>query len=284
MVLKTAAKVNIILKIVGKSGGFHGLYSVVCLIDLLDKIEFINSAVGDIEVESKLNLREDDIAFKAVMLCREYAHKGQGIKIKIEKQIPVGAGLGGASSDAAAVIMALNEIWNLDLSKRQINNIALRCGSDVPLFFENSGFVLIEGQGEKVTSLALDCRLYFILIYPNANVSTKFAYMWFDQLTTVEIDTIKPLPDIVDFQVLSRFAVNDLEKPVSCNVFGVKDALLDMRSTAEGNPVFMTGSGSSVVAMFENEREREDCLSRLKVRAGWSYYKADSIENPLFGI
>lgn len=284
MVLKTAAKINIILKIVGKSGGFHSLYSVVCLIDLLDKIEFINSAAGDIEVESKLNLREDDLVFKAGMLCREYAHQGKGIKIKIEKQIPVGAGLGGASSDAAAVIMALNELWNLDLSRLQMNNIALRCGSDAPLFLENSGFVLIEGQGEKVTSLALNCRLYFILVYPNANVSTKFAYMWFDQLTTAEIDTIKPLPDIVNFQALSRFAVNDLEKPVSCNVFGVKDALIDMRSTAEGNPVFMTGSGSSVVAMFENEREREDCLSRLKVRAGWSYYKADSIENPLFGI
>ncbi len=284
MVLETAAKINIILKIVGKSGGFHNLYSVVCLISLFDTIEFTASAGDNIEVESKLNLYKKDLVYKAAMLCREYTYKNRGINIKIEKRIPAGAGLGGASSDAAAAIIVLNKIWNLNLTRRQMNDAALKCGSDISLFFENSGFMLIEGRGGKVKSLILDCNIYFVLAYPNTNVSTKSAYMWFDRLTTDAIDTIKPLPDVADFQTIAELAANDLQKPVSNNVSAVNAALIDMKLAACGGPVFMTGSGSCVAAMFENKKEREDCFLRLKIRAGWDYYKADSVDNPLFAI
>ncbi|NOZ84194.1 MAG: 4-(cytidine 5'-diphospho)-2-C-methyl-D-erythritol kinase [Epsilonproteobacteria bacterium] len=276
--MNTPAKLNLLLKIKGKSGDFHNLHSLVCFVNIFDEIDILPTESNEITVKSELGLKKDDLVYRAAYALQKFYGYNGGAKINVKKSIPVGAGLGGASSDASASIRALNKLWKLNLPKHDLVKVALTCGSDLPLFFEDSTLILMGGRGEITKSLNLFSMLYFVIVYPGIQVSTKSAYNWYDRLTTGKTATIKHLPAVIDFNALSRIIQNDLQQPVAFMVEPVRKAIKVLSAAAGGNPVFMTGSGSSVVGMFENKKKMEECFKNLKMEAGWNCFTAHSIK------
>ena len=174
---KAYAKINLGLHIVGKRpDGFHDIETIFHRIDLFDVINIEKSA--DISIsctDPSIPAGPENLCWKAAEILRKESGTAFGARITIEKNIPVGAGLGGGSSDAASVLTALNEMWGLSLRKDELLRLALNLGSDVPYFLEKST-AYGEGRGERLTPLELNLPYWIVLINPNIHISTPWAY------------------------------------------------------------------------------------------------------------
>lgn len=182
VILDAPAKLNLTLDIKGKRpDGYHELETVMHQINLADKITITQIPEG-IEVTSncpELPAGEGNLAYKAARTILD-KHPGQGgVAIHIEKAIPIGAGLAGGSTDAAAVLKGINGLYKLNLSPRQLMSLALEIGSDVP-FCLQGGTALARGRGEKLESLPLNMNFHFLLVKPSFSVSTAEVYSQFD--------------------------------------------------------------------------------------------------------
>ncbi|MFY9323792.1 MAG: 4-(cytidine 5'-diphospho)-2-C-methyl-D-erythritol kinase [Syntrophomonadaceae bacterium] len=182
VILDAPAKINLTLDIKGKRpDGYHELETVMHQINLADKITITQIPEG-IEVSSncpELPAGEGNLAYKAAWTILD-KHPGQGgVAIHIEKAIPIGAGLAGGSTDAAATLKGINALYKLDLSPRQLMSLALEIGSDVP-FCLQGGTALARGRGEKLESLPLNMNFHFLLVKPSFSVSTAEVYSQFD--------------------------------------------------------------------------------------------------------
>ena len=177
MIAKAYAKINLGLHIVGKRpDGFHDIETIFHRIDLFDVINIEKSA--DISIsctDPSIPAGPENLCWKAAEILRKESGTALGARITIEKKIPVGAGLGGGSSDAASVLTALNEMWGLFLRKDELQRLALNLGSDVPYFLEKST-AYGEGRGERLTPLELNLPYWIVLINPNIHISTPWAY------------------------------------------------------------------------------------------------------------
>ncbi|MEI7906931.1 MAG: 4-(cytidine 5'-diphospho)-2-C-methyl-D-erythritol kinase, partial [Bacteroidota bacterium] len=171
------AKINLGLHIVGKRiDGFHNIETVFHRIDLYDEINIENSddisiSCNDISIPTDGN----NLCWKAVELLRKELGVGNGAKIEITKNIPTGAGLGGGSSDAAAMLLLLPELWKMKVERTVIVKMALRLGSDVPYFLQDST-AYAEGRGEVLNQLDLSLPYWIVVIHPNIHLSTPWAY------------------------------------------------------------------------------------------------------------
>jgi 4-diphosphocytidyl-2-C-methyl-D-erythritol kinase len=167
------AKLNLFLHIVGLRGdGYHLLQTVFQLLDWGDTVHLRTREDGEVRLAAELPgvLAEDDLCVRAVRLLREHAGVAAGVDIRVDKCIPVGGGLGGGSSDAATVLVALNELWQLGCSPDEIAMLGLQLGADVPVFVRgNSAWA--EGIGEILTPLALPER-HFVILDPKVKVPT----------------------------------------------------------------------------------------------------------------
>ncbi|MGN0847261.1 MAG: 4-(cytidine 5'-diphospho)-2-C-methyl-D-erythritol kinase [Kiritimatiellia bacterium] len=227
------AKINLTLEVLGvRPDGYHDLRSVVVPVPLHDDVT-LESADGISVVMSGDLPQERNLAWKAAQTLRRVTGCALGVRIVIEKRIPAGAGLGGGSADAAAVLNGLNALWGLGLSKRRLCELAAEVGSDVPAL-TLGGSVLMEGRGERVTPLAESACADFplpdlsrlVLRTPPVFVSTPAVFR--------------------EFRESDRgLGVNDLQ-PAACRLHPeIAEALTALR--AEGcTGVAMSGSGSSV--------------------------------------
>jgi 4-diphosphocytidyl-2-C-methyl-D-erythritol kinase len=170
------AKLNLGLEVTGKrDDGFHDIVSVMQVVDLWDTLTFAPSD-GEITVECDhpvlASEGRSNLVWRAARLLQETAKVGKGAVIELEKKIPLAAGLGGGSSDAAATLRGLSELWDVSLPKEQLHNLASMLGSDVPFFLEG-GAALVEGRGEKVRSLPASPPGWAVLVCPPYNVQNK---------------------------------------------------------------------------------------------------------------
>ena len=180
---KAPAKINLTLDILRKrEDGYHEVEMVMTMVDLADRLELktldrdtiiIASPVGYIPVDEKNH------AFQAAKLIKERYGVKQGVYIHIDKQIPVSAGLGGGSSDAAATLRGLNRLWNLNISEQELQELAAEIGSDVP-FCVTGGTALATGRGEKLKRVKSPPPCWVILAKPAISVSTAEMYRNFD--------------------------------------------------------------------------------------------------------
>jgi 4-diphosphocytidyl-2-C-methyl-D-erythritol kinase len=164
--VKAPAKINLTLEVLGKRpDGFHNIRSVIQAIDLCDSLGFALS--DDIEVKSGNPdfVAEKSLIPSAAALLRQAKGCSEGVRIEVEKKIPFASGLGGDSSDAAAVLLGLNQLWPTELKPAQLFNLATRLGSDVA-FFLQGGTALVEGRGEKVTPLPSLPQSWVVLLVP----------------------------------------------------------------------------------------------------------------------
>jgi 4-diphosphocytidyl-2-C-methyl-D-erythritol kinase len=177
MTLHAYAKINIGLHILGKrSDGFHNLETVFREIDLFDVIDLESHETIEMTADSILvPVDESNICVKAAQILQKEQNIRDGIMIHLKKNIPIGAGLGGGSSDAAAVLRGLNKFWELKLTNEQLSDVAAKIGSDVPFFIEG-GNAYASGRGDVLDYFTLDIPFWIAVVTPIIHISTAWAY------------------------------------------------------------------------------------------------------------
>ncbi|NNE62837.1 MAG: 4-(cytidine 5'-diphospho)-2-C-methyl-D-erythritol kinase [Gammaproteobacteria bacterium] len=253
LTLTSPAKLNLMLHITGRrADGYHLLQTVFQFIDLYDRLHF--EATTDLQIQ-RINSRtpveqSEDIVIRAAKLLQQRYQVGRGAKIAVEKQIPVGGGLGGGSSNAASCLLALNTLWNTGLSIDQLAETGLELGADVPVFVR--GFAAwADGVGEQLTPINLQERHYLVL-YPNIHVST--AQIFNAEELTRNCDPIT----IRAFQ--QGTGVNVCEPVARERYVEIADALDWLNRYAEAR---MTGTGACIYAPFDSQLAAERVKSRL---------------------
>lgn len=258
--LYSPAKINIFLKVVGKRfDGFHDLHSLFCFIDLFDELKINFQEKFSIKISGEFDVDIDNNIFTRIISYikddkKLYHEKIEKINIELKKNIPVGSGLGGASSNAAVFLMWLNRNLKWDLDKNSLQDLGAKFGSDIPFFFEKSSSI-IQGRGEiiKDRNITDFHKYYGILIFPNILISTKEVFLNFDidEIDNKEVD-IKNIKNLE----------NDLIKTAT-KLY--PDLNLIIKTLDEFNIFFnMSGSGSSFFILCENEREQEKCFFIIK--------------------
>lgn len=255
--LKAYAKINIGLNIISKrQDGYHNIVTIFQQIDLFDRIEVKKTGNPEIIIRSdnkKLPTNENNICYKAVRLIQRATGIKEGVAIAINKRIPIGAGLGGGSSDAAAVFKGLKRLWQFELTEDNFLQIALELGADVP-FFLHGGTVLASGIGEKLKPIALPFTFYCVLIYPNIEISSTWAYKNLNFSLTKTKKSIKLaiiLSHRLDVSDLKNVISNDLEEVV----FQRYPILPEIKQLLYRKGAFfasMSGSGSTIYGLFKD--------------------------------
>lgn len=245
-------KLNLMLRVVGRrADGYHLLQTVIRFIDYGDTITLRVRPDGVVERANDVPgvPREEDLTVRAARLLQRATGTSLGATVSLEKRLPLGGGLGGGSSDAATVLLALNCLWKTGLSRERLLALALELGADVPVFVfgENA---LAEGIGERLTRLDLD-EAWYLVLAPGVVVST--ARIFGD-------NQLKRDSKPITMRAFSaERAGNDLE-PVVCREFPeVARHLAWLRSVA---PAWVTGSGACVFAAFPDERAARAVLAR----------------------
>jgi len=285
MRIRAPAKINLSLRVVGKrSDGYHFLDTVMVPIGLYDEITIAGTKLGASGRESlKVTCShplvppgEENLVYRAAALL--LARKGiRGrIRIHIRKSIPVGGGLGGGSSDAAATLKGLNRLFRLGCGRRELLSLAASLGADVPFFIYGCP-ARAKGIGERLHPLASFPRLWVIVLYPGFPVSTGWVYRhWRTGKLTKTIENTRINFSVREPERLKRLLVNDLEKVASRRYPRI--ALLKKRLMEEGAAgALMSGSGSSVFGIFLSERTAREAFRRLRKEDGVRAYLVRSL-------
>ena len=173
------AKINLGLKVLGRRpDGYHNILSVFQTVDLSDSLRFEPSTVGSTQIvcdHSGVPTGPENLVHRAIEVLRSATGIRKGVRVILKKRIPMGAGLGGGSSDAAAALRALNRAWGLALSPEALRELAGRLGSDV-FFFLSPGTAVVSGRGEQVRYISWPEDAFYVLVNPGFEVSTRWAY------------------------------------------------------------------------------------------------------------
>jgi 4-diphosphocytidyl-2-C-methyl-D-erythritol kinase len=254
------AKINLSLKILGlRNDGFHELDTLIAPISLYDEIRIEKGQHGiKFRCDNpSVPQGDDNLAFRAARAFFETTKIEPAISIELKKKIPHGAGLGGGSSDAASVMLALNELFEAKLSRKALNEMAEPIGSDVPFFLFQSA-ALCEGHGEMVSPVKLKRQFSILLLKPAFAVSTAWAYSrWQDSR---EISGIR-----YEAQEFAEQAfVNDLERPVFEKFVFLAQFKMWLLSQPEVGAALMSGSGSTMFAVMRARTDAESVAKRAK--------------------
>ena len=282
IVLKSPAKINLYLEVMSRrENGYHDLKSVMAPVSIYDEIEMEKTASGvECEIEndglsngSRLVLEkgDDNIAVKAAVLLREKTGCSAGVKIRLKKRIPVGGGLGGGSSNAAAVLTGLNELWKTGLSKENLVKLAFSLGSDVP-GLTYGGQVCIEGLGDMVKPFCWNGQgLWVVIVNPGFSISTKDIYSRVSSSLTSEGIPFSSIASALESRDPMRVAGslrNDLQEIVFRKYPLVEMIAGDLKS-AGALGVLLSGSGASIFGLAEDRehavRVAEDVKRLSKV-------------------
>jgi len=268
MNIRAYAKINLSLDIVGRrDDGYHLLETIMQTVSLFDNIEIKENSLGEIRIsnsESYLPVNEKNTAYKAAKLFFEHCHlNNAGVDIKIDKNIPSRAGMGGGSADAAAVLKALNVMFRTNLDEKTMFEIGAKIGADVP-FCIAGGTCKCEGIGEQITRIAPmpDCVL--LICKPPQGMSTKRAFEIIDSYPTLEDHRSLAMQ-----AALESGKIENVAKHVS-NRFDETLKLWQVRkikgSMKAGGALsaIMTGSGSAVYGIFKDENRAKKCGAYLE--------------------
>lgn len=262
--LKAHAKINLHLEVLGKrSDGFHDLVSVFAPISLAD--ELLMQRIPDkkeCKVLSPLaELPVENTITRAYEEFKNFTGISEGVSVRILKRIPEGAGLGGGSSDAASVLLGLNDMFSADLKEEDLRAIALKIGSDVPFFLEN-GAAVVKGRGEEIKRVSLFSDYFGILIYPGIKSATPRAY---SLLGRKESEKLNPAfdPELFCGKDCREWPFFNSFEDVLFNEYpAIKKAKLDLL-TYGADFALMSGAGSSVFGLFKDEKTAENAYSKL---------------------
>lgn len=267
--LSAPAKVNYRLDVLGKRpDGYHDLRMIMQRVDLCDGIEISLSGTPGVRVTCGSSFVPDgpgNIAWKAADALLQLSGKKVGIDIAIIKRIPVGAGLGGGSSDAATVLMGVNDLLELGLSEERLREIGVKLGADVPFFIFKKP-ALAEGIGDKLTALEQVPSLWIVLVNPGIHVSTAWVYQ--------NLKLTRKGPAFIirrsysNAEEICQLLSNDLE-PVTFGKHPMLEELKDMLIAAGACGSLMSGSGSTVFGVFEEESTARRAADEIARKHEW---------------
>jgi 4-diphosphocytidyl-2-C-methyl-D-erythritol kinase len=277
------AKLNLFLHITGRRpDGYHALQTVFQMLDWGDRLHFTRRDDGVIARKTDVpGVPEDsDLVVRAARLLQMHACSGFGVDIEIDKILPMGAGLGGGSSDAATTLLALNRLWGLNLPRQDLQDLALRLGADVPFFiFGQNAFA--EGVGEALQAVDLPKR-FFLVVTPAVHVPTAAIFseeaLTRDSKVLIMTDFLAQHSSAADWP--DSFGRNDMQAVVVEKYAEVAQVLEWFSHLA---PARMTGSGASVFAAFRSKAEAE--MAQAKLPASWKSTVTESLDShPLFAF
>lgn len=273
-------KINLRLEVLRRRpDGYHDIRNLMVCVSLSDDVHMNIVEKGllvtcdDIAVPDN----EDNIVYKALKEILAYSSRNVGVEVHINKRIPVAAGMGGGSSNAATVIMGLNELLKLKLSKEKLMKIGLKIGADVPFFIFESP-ALAEGVGEQLRKIKTIPKLYLLIVNPGIAVSTKWAY----RNVPSEVLYEKKDADVPDVyrtkKDVTKIMHNDLERitlreyPV---IAEIKEQLVKLGAMAS----LMTGSGPSVFGVFADKNKLIQAHEKLgkKAKSNWRIFMTESV-------
>lgn len=265
------AKINLSLRVLGRrEDGFHEIETLMAPLTLADEIEITvrasTAAADGIELtcdDASLPTGKDNLAYRAAALFQaRVAIALRAVRIHLQKKVPHGAGLGGGSSDAASVLLALNELCSTPFSEPQLAQLAAEIGSDIPFFIYRSAAVC-RGRGERVEPTALGVELPLLLVKPAFPIPTPWAYSrWRDSR---ELPGVRYSPQVFAWGEL----VNDLERPV----FEKYVVLAEMKNWLLAQPevagALLSGSGSTMIALLHHgSPDTEGLAQRVRQEFG----------------
>ncbi|MEK9531909.1 MAG: 4-(cytidine 5'-diphospho)-2-C-methyl-D-erythritol kinase [Alphaproteobacteria bacterium] len=278
------AKVNLCLQIGRKrADGYHELASIVGFTEFGDSLTIKLSETDQLVLRGQFSAHIDsktseNLVMKAIHILRDHNHNIPPLEITIDKQIPVGGGLGGGSSDAATTFLALNEIFNLNISKTNLSDMALKIGADIPVCL-NRHFVIMRGIGDKITTLSdsglSDSGLsnYIVLANPNSIVSTRNVFEEFDKSTLQ-----KNSEWLMESQDLTQLLTggNNLQES-ALKIYPEIGLLLNTmktlcprdRKTGLFGPQ-MSGSGASCFTLFKDKKAADMLCRKIQQAGYWS--------------
>ena len=258
------AKVNLFLKVVSKRpDGYHNIVSIVDIISVFDVIHIEEIPDDVIIIEDDKDILPKDAAntmYRAAVALKERFKINRGARVFVEKNIPIGSGLGGPSSNAATVLKELARIWKVKINEAELNDIGRGIGADVPLFLYGNACIM-RGIGNKISPVELP-SLWYLIIYPNISISTRRVYEGLKIVLTKKQNDIKLVAKFSGTREVSAILENDLERIgiLLCPIIKtIKDRLIE--SGASGT--LMSGSGSSVFGIFENEEGAKQASASL---------------------
>jgi 4-diphosphocytidyl-2-C-methyl-D-erythritol kinase len=281
--IRAHAKINLDLRVLGtRPDGFHELRTVFQAISLHDVLTCVERP-GPFAIECTVPgvpLDQSNLVWKAAeRLWRSLRRPGpvQDVVIHLDKRIPLEAGLGGGSADAAATLIALTRLWRVPVKPAHLTDVGVTLGADVP-FFLSGGTALGLGRGDEIYPLADLPRHWIVLLIPGFGVSTREAYGWYDAERELAGGPFSPAPQYVPGPWPSRAAqmVNDLEMPIARHhpeIDQMKAALRRAGALAAA----MSGSGSAVFGLFQKRREALDAVDRLS-GLGWKVLLTESLD------
>jgi len=267
--LKALAKINLGLDVVRRrEDGYHEVRMIMQTIHLYDLLEIQKIREPEIQIVSNLSflpVNENNLVYKAARLLQEEFALTDGISVKLTKRIPVAAGMAGGSTDAAAMLYAMNQLYDLGLSRRELMKRGVQIGADVPYCLMR-GTALAEGIGEKLTQLPPMIKCPVLIAKPSISVSTKFVYQNLkldEQTNHPDIDALMKDIREKDFDGVCAYMGNVLESVTIPNypvIAEIKQQM--MRSGAKAS--MMSGSGPTVFGLFEDGETAKRALREMK--------------------
>lgn len=281
---KAPAKINLFLEILGKrDDGYHEIETVMQEIDLVDNLQFEEIREG---VKLKCNNKNvpsdgNNLVCKAANLIVNECGIKKGVLISLEKNIPVGAGLGGGSSDAATTLKALNSLWKIGLSDIDLMGFAARLGSDIPFFIKGKT-ALCSGRGENITPIEVKSEMNYLIIFPHINISTTTIYR------NLKIDLTKKRKDVSFFlhalkyskiADISKLLFNRLEEVI----FATYPDLLRVKSSLEHFDfcgLSVSGSGSAFFGLCNDRRQAEAIKGKAEISGIGNVFAVTNVITP----
>ncbi|MDD3809009.1 MAG: 4-(cytidine 5'-diphospho)-2-C-methyl-D-erythritol kinase [Erysipelotrichaceae bacterium] len=260
MKIKAYAKINLALKVVNKrDDGYHDLKMIMVPITLHDLIYIDKTSKGIIikSNSSILPTNKSNIMYQIVTKMQKLYNLSGGVEIFIYKHIPTQAGLGGGSADGAAILHAMNQLYELNLTNEQLANIGKEVGADIPFCVYNQ-MAYVEGIGEKLSFIDNDFRAHILLVKPRKGVSTKKAFenLRFDQIGQANLEEMVDAIEADDYPNIIANMTNSLEENAMKSVREIKEIKAKLIELGFDNAL-MTGSGSCVFGITRNEEVLE---------------------------
>jgi 4-diphosphocytidyl-2-C-methyl-D-erythritol kinase len=271
------AKVNLFLRVLGKRpDGYHELATLMQKIGLCDRISFVKGGKG-IQIEcpgSSLPVNESNIAYRAAKALFSHVSDNPDVRIIIEKGIPVAAGLGGGSSNAATVLTTLNDLFGYRLKREELIHLGEKLGADVPFFIYGSSAWAF-GKGERLEPSEPIPPMWLVLINPGFEVSTKLIY---DNLKMGLTNGVLQfnIPKFFSLGDIASGLLNDLER-VTLILHPVIKELKDLLIRHGALGALMSGSGPTVFGIYPDKRDAEKAAQAIKAGQNWSVFLTNSL-------
>ncbi len=289
LTLPAFAKINLSLRVLGKrDDGYHELETIFQTVSLHDTIEFTatdDPAMVTSSDDLSLWMGETNLVTRAAKALHARFAPAQGARIHLQKRIPIQAGLGGGSSDAAVTLIGLTQLWGLKASANELMEIGASLGADIPFFFRG-GTARGTGTGNQIETLPDAGEMFLLIIKPNANISTADAYKALNApaLTSQNSKTILSISEAKEFFDNSTFASlqNDFEaaafmlEPESERA---KLALLKVGARV----AMLAGSGSAVFGIFADEDAQRRAIQAIELETGWRVFPCKTVGRGEYG-